>query len=306
LPLLNSIKFQLDNPHIRIEYFELSTKQVYLRFVANQDNPPDILLSSAMNLQVKLVNDGHAQAYESAETALLPTWAKWRNEVFGFTYESAVIVFNRKFLGHEPAPSSRNELLDLIRRRSNEIRSRIGLYDISQVGIGYLLWAHDREQTSSYGRMLESFGYHDARLFLRSADILKSIARGEVVIGYNILGSYARSWAAQHPDIVVVQPKDYTSVIMRSAVIPKQAKNSAGAKKFLDYILSIKGQTVLARKTSFEPINNQVRINEKDLLAISQGQLRPIPLGIQILVIDDQMKRQIILSEWENALFEYE
>ncbi|XQF89981.1 ABC transporter substrate-binding protein [Pseudoalteromonas espejiana] len=258
-----------------------------------------------MNLQVKLVNDGYAQPYSSEYTTKLPAWAKWRNEVFGFTYETAVIAFNKDFLGKEVAPSSRNELLELIRRRSEQIKGRIGIYDITQVGIGYLLWAHDREQSSSYGRMLESFGYHSTRVFRRSADILKALSTGELNIGYNILSSYARTWAAQHPNIVVVQPKDYTSVIMRSAIIPKHAKNVLEAQRFIDYLVSVQGQTDMANFTNFEPINNEVRVKQKHLLDISEGQLRPVPLGIEILVIDDQMKRQIIIQEWESALIEY-
>ena len=298
--------FQKISPHVQINYHELSTRGVYTSFLKDTNNPPDILLSSAMNLQIKLVNDGYAQAYESEETKKLPRWAKWRNEVFGFTYETAVIAFNKDFLANEPAPSSRNELLDLIRRRSNEIKGRIGIYDITKVGIGYLLWAHDREQSSSYGRMLESFGYHDTRIFRRSADILQAISKGDITVGYNILSSYARTWAAQHPNIIVVQPKDYTSVIMRSAIIPKKSKNVKGAQQFLDYILSSKGQTDMANFTNFDPINNEVRTTQPHLLDTSEGQLRPVPLGIQILVINDEMKRQIILQEWENALFEYQ
>lgn len=298
--------FQKTSPHVQINYHELSTRGVYTSFLKDTNNPPDILLSSAMNLQVKLVNDGYAQTYESQETKKLPRWAKWRNEVFGFTYETAVIAFNKDFLSNEPPPGSRNELLDLIRRHSDEIKGRIGIYDITTVGIGYLLWAHDREQSSSYGRMLESFGYHDTRVFRRSADILQAISKGEIAVGYNILSSYARTWAAQYPNIVVVQPKDYTSVIMRSAIIPKKSKNVKGAQQFLDYILSGKGQTDMANFTNFEPINNEVRTTQPHLLDTSEGQLRPVPLGIQILVINDEMKRQIILQEWENALFEYQ
>ena len=298
--------FQKTSPNVKINYYELSTVGVYSTFLKDINNPPDILLSSAMNLQVKLVNDGYAQPYESDETKKLPQWAKWRNEVFGFTYETAVIAFNKEFLANEPAPSSRNELLDLIRRRSTEIQGRIGIYDITKVGIGYLLWAHDREQSSSYGRMLESFGYHDTRVFKRSADILQAISKGEITVGYNILSSYARTWAVKFPNITVVQPRDYTSVIMRSAIIPKKSKNVEGAQQFLDYLLSTQGQTDMANLTNFEPINNEVRTTQPHLLDTSEGQLRPVPLGIQILVINDEMKRQIILQEWENALFEYQ
>ncbi|GAL30950.1 hypothetical protein JCM19239_1320 [Vibrio variabilis] len=35
-------------------------------------------------------------------------------------------------------------------------------------------------------------------------------------------------------------------------------------------------------------------------------QLKPLPLDVSLLVISDQSKKQIVISEWENALKDYE
>ena len=43
---------------------------------------------------MKLVNDGWTQPHRSADTTLVPAWANWRDEAYGFTLEPAVIVYS--------------------------------------------------------------------------------------------------------------------------------------------------------------------------------------------------------------------
>lgn len=54
----------------------------------------DLLLSSSVDQLVKLANDGCAQEYRSPETERVADWANWRDEVFSFTFEPAVIVYD--------------------------------------------------------------------------------------------------------------------------------------------------------------------------------------------------------------------
>ena len=61
--------FQRLHPDVRIAYHLLDTREIYKRATAEiDDGKPgaDLLLSSAMDLQVKLVNDGYATTYRSA------------------------------------------------------------------------------------------------------------------------------------------------------------------------------------------------------------------------------------------------
>ena len=83
-PLLNA--FIKRFPNIKVDYQELGTRRLYERFIAGEFTEVDLITSSAMDLQIKLINDGYAQSYRSAQTSALPDWASWRNELFGFTY----------------------------------------------------------------------------------------------------------------------------------------------------------------------------------------------------------------------------
>lgn len=301
-PLL--MQFQQRNPRIEIHYTEFNTRVLYHRFLEEQPHSPDLVLSSAMDLQIKLVNDGYAQPHQSTETEALPNWARWRNEIFGFTYEPAVIAINSGFLSDERLPRSRSELLSLIRQRGDQVRGRIGTFDIERVGVGYLTWAHDRQQSGSYGRMLESFGTHQARRFPSSASMLKALADGDIVIAYNLLGSYAHAWAKKYPVISVVMPEDYTALVMRSAFIPKRAENVQNARRFIDHLLSLEGQQLLADQSSLFPIREDVTGSQTahNLRRSTQSRFQPIPLGLSLMVHTDKAKRRLILDEWDAAM----
>ena len=70
--------------------------------IASCEDCYDVVISSAMDLQLKLVNDGAAQELAGIDTS---PWAHWRNSLFGFTLETATIVLNRlAFKGREVPP----------------------------------------------------------------------------------------------------------------------------------------------------------------------------------------------------------
>lgn len=297
-------EFQKRHPDVAIRYSEFNTRVLYETYLEGLPRSPDLMLSSAMDLQVKLVNDGHARTHRSDETQALPMWANWRNEIFGFTYEPVVIAINNKFLSEDQQPATRSELLDLIRQESGRLMGRIGTFDIENVGVGYLTWAHDRQQSGSYGRLLEAFGTHRARRFPSSSSMLRNVNSGEILIAYNVLGSYAKSWAEQYPNVSVVMPDDYTALVMRSAFIPKRAPNPEIAHLFLDFLLSVDGQQLLADEANLFPIREEV-VGELPAHSLTQQpdtRFQPIPLSLSLLMYTDQAKRGLIFEEWEAAM----
>src|SRR6516225_671539 len=84
-------------PNIKVEYNDMNSTELYNRFiaeVASGQGGADVMWSSAMDLQVKLVDEGKAMAYQSPEAKVIPQWANYKNEAYGTTYEPAVIVYN--------------------------------------------------------------------------------------------------------------------------------------------------------------------------------------------------------------------
>jgi iron(III) transport system substrate-binding protein len=262
----------------------------------------DLAFSSSVDHMVKLANDGCAQPHESAETLRVPSFARWHDEVYGFTFEPAVIVYNRDRVPLEDVPRSRDELADLLRRKASAYDGRIGTYDIARSGIGYLFAFFDAEMSSAFGRLIESFGRADAKLRCCTGELLDEIERGNILIGYNLLGSYAYGRLKAGAPIGIVMPRDYTLVLSRAAYVPAQARNAAAGKRFLDYLLSVRGQHVAAEQSFFfargAPLPEGVDAAEPDLQA---GINRPIPIGPALLAVTDRQKRARILKEWRQS-----
>lgn len=301
------LEFQRQFPDVTIHYSEFNTNELFNKVTsldATSVDVPDLVMSSAMDLQFKLVNDGYAQPYDSEQTLALPSWAKWHNEVFGFTFEPIVMVVNTDILGSQELPRSREQLLSLIRTKGPLVDGKIGLSDIQTVGLGYLTWFHDSQQSRNYGRLLEAFGAHHAQLYPNSSSMLNALLKGEIFIAYNLVGSYAFEWSEQYPWIETVMPTDYTSVIMRTAFIYRHANNLHLAQQFLDYLLSSDGQNQFAQNSSLIPLSETAE--GKNSRAILQrkphGIFRPIPFGLPTLVQTDQAKKQLLLDEWHNAM----
>lgn len=310
-PLLDD--FEKHNPTININYREFSSNILEQYIRAPQSVQPDITISSVMDHQIRLVNDGFALPHQvkmqvNNNIGVIPPWSQWRDELFGFSYEPAVIVFNQAFLKGKNVPLNRVELINFIRHHSDKLMGKIGLYDIRSVGIGYLLWSFERQQTTNYGQFLELFNQHNARTFNSSSAMLDALNKNEIAIAYNILGSYAKSWQKRHKDIVIVAADDYTPVIIRSAFINKTTKNPETAKKFIDYLLSYSGQTQMAEKTNMPPIRTDIKGSNSAAMMRKQltRQLKPLPLDISLLVFSDQSKKELVITEWENALKSYE
>lgn len=295
--------FQQVRPDVAVRYVDIEAAPLYRRFLREigEGRPQaDLLLSSSMDLQVKLVNDGFAAEHVSDNAMMLPAWARWRNEAFGFTFEPAVMVFNREQMRGMPLPRSRADLLAMLKQDPEKWRGRVGTYDISTSSVGYLLASQDARQSSEFGALMEAFGDIDVRIEERTGGLLDLLESGELAAGYNLLGSYARARVEAGAPLQIVYPQDYTLAVSRTAVIPASAPHPGAAHAFLEYLLSARGQEALATQSHL----SRIRPDGDDPsghLGVAEGRigpLRPIALGPGLLVYLDQQKRARLLSTW--------
>jgi iron(III) transport system substrate-binding protein len=108
--------FQALYPGISVEYNDMNTTEIYNRFISERaagGGSADVLWSSSMDLQIKLVSDGHALTYASPEVASMPPWSIWKNEAFGTTYEPIAIVYNKRLVTGDDIPQTRADMLRL-------------------------------------------------------------------------------------------------------------------------------------------------------------------------------------------------
>ncbi len=63
-----------------------STADIY-DAVRQENHKYDLIMSSAMDLQMKLVNDGFAKPIDILEEVDVPAWSHWQDKLFGFSLE---------------------------------------------------------------------------------------------------------------------------------------------------------------------------------------------------------------------------
>jgi iron(III) transport system substrate-binding protein len=297
--------FQAMYTGVKIEYHDMNTTELYQRFIsesADSGGSADVLWSSAMDLQIKLVNDGYAQAYQSPEIPKLPEWAVWRSEAFATTFEPVVFVYNKRLLTADEIPQSHADFIRVMKTKAEKFKGRVTTYDIEKSGVGFLLLTQDSRTSPAFWNLAKTLGASDIRLQSRTVTMMERIASGEYLLGYNLLGSYAMDQSTKNPVIGVVLPTDYTLVMSRVMFISKSAKNPNAAKLWLDYLLSKRGQAILANQSRLYSIRPDVE-GETTLAALTrEASLKPIAVGPGLLVYLDQAKRLEFLKQWQQAL----
>ena len=298
--------FQERHPNWGVRYVEYVTNDLVVAATRACETGKvlgDVLLSSAVDHLVKLANDGCARALRSDAGRALPHWANWRDEVFGFTFEPAVIAYNYDAVPPGDVPRTRVELAELLRSKEDFYRGRIGTYDQRRSGIGYLLTISDARQTSAYGRLIESFGRARAVVHCCTSDLLDELERGRLLIGYNLLGSYAYARIKAGARLRIVLPRDYTVVLSRGAMIPARAHRPALASAFVEFILSNEGQRISRERAFFFSIDGASPADvDGPSSIISAGLFRPITIGPSLLAVYDEARRTRFLAEWTRSV----
>jgi len=299
--------FEAAHPEIKVDYHDLNSGELYERFLHEQASSAqaDVLWSSAMNLQFKLVNDGYAVPHKSAETAALPAWAIWKGEAFGITFEPVVIAYNKQHMALADVPKTHAELVRYLREHPKQLRHRIATYDPRASGLGYLMHTQDMEANPvSFWNLIRAFGRTDIILEPSTADMLDHLAKGRVLIGYNVLGSYALNRAASDPNIGIVLASDYTLILSRIAFINRQAPHPREARILMDYLLSRRGQTVL-NQTGLFSVRDDVSSSDPRIAEFRRQigtAFRPVVISTGLLTYLDKMKRELFLARWDAAM----
>ncbi len=296
--------FSARYPLVSLRYEQRSTNDIFEladRACSEGRASADLLISSSIDQQFKLVNDGCAQSHQSAFTEKAPDWASWRNEIFGLTRELAVIIYNRELMPPETVPASRFDLIDLLRRPGGRFQGRVATYDIEQAGVGYLFAFADSQAATTYGRLIEAFGRNDVYEACCSAEIIDGVAEGRFLLAYNMLGSYALARAASDPRIGIVAPDDYTLVLSRAALVPRGAAAADLAKAFIDYALSPEGRQFL-KEAGLIVSKTDGTAKAAASKAGLKSAFRPIAFTPSLLVGLDRLKKRQFLKDWRSGV----
>ncbi|NGH40857.1 ABC transporter substrate-binding protein, partial [Escherichia coli] len=133
--------------------------------------------------------------------------------------------------------------------------------------------------------------------------MMERVSSGENLIGYNILGSYAEARAKNDPSLGIAYPKDYVLVLSRVSFISQESEHPNAAKLWLDYVLSEKGQQILASQADIPSIRRDIAgKNDIDGMTALLGKaLKPIPVNETLLDYLQPQKRLQFIKQWRSA-----
>ena len=291
-------------PHISIEYVELDSAPLNDQVLEEHRIGrvrSDIVFSAAMDMQVKLVNDGLAARHISANADQLPDWARWRHEAFGLTFEPVVMLYNPDIIGSRDVPQSRAELAEMLAAEPKFWHGRVGTYDIAQSSVGYLLATQDARHSSEFGALGKVMGSRKVQTYAKTSELIAAIEDGSIALGYNVLGSYAKRRIAAGGKLKILYPQDYTLAIVRTAIITKQAPNPRSAHAFLEYLISLRGQNILAQNSFLSAARSESggAYGRIGITGAAIGPLRPIPLGPGLMTYLDRQKKARFIANWQ-------
>ena len=294
-------------PNIKVEYNDMNSTEMYNRFIAEAasgQGSADVMWSSAMDLQVKLVDDGQAMAYASPEASKLPAWAVYKNEAYGTTYEPAVFIYNKRLVTGDEVPQDHASFAKLINTKVDKFKNKVTTYDIEKSGVGFMFVVQDAKYFTGMPELEKGFGATSYKVYSSTGNMLEKVSSGEHLLGYNVLGSYALVRAKKDQSLGVVLPKDYTLVLSRVIFIGKTAKNPNAAKLWVDYVLSQRGQKLIGSDVELFAIRNDV---DAEYTAASLNKqlgnnVKPIPVNSEIVTYLDPKKRLEFLNAWKAAL----
>lgn len=299
--------FQVLYPGVKVEYNDMNSTEMYNRFiaeVASGQGSADVMWSSAMDLQVKLVDDGQALTYASPESAKLPGWATYKNEAYGTTYEPAVFIYNKRLVAPEEVPQDHAAFAKLITTKADKFKGKVTTYDIEKSGVGFMFVVQDAKYFAGMKDLEKGFGASSYKVYSSTGNMLEKVSSGEHLLGYNVLGSYALVRAKKDQALGVVLPKDYTLVLSRVMFIGKKAKNPNAAKLWTDYILSQRGQKLIGGDVELFSIRSDVDAEYTAASLAKQvgSNIKPIPVSADLVSYLDAKKRLEFLADWKAAV----
>jgi len=304
-PLLK--EFKALYPAVEVEYNDLNSTEAYNRFTSETAagaDSADLVWSSAMDLQIKLVQDGNALTYDSPEAKGLPDGSVFQNQAWGTTLEPFVFVYNKRILSDEAVPKTHADLIKALRDNPDLYRDKVTGYNPEQSGLGYLAFVQDGKIDPTFWDLAKAMGADGVKLYSSTGTMVEKIQSGEHILGYDIIGSYVLPRAQKDPNLGMIMPKDYTLAFSRVIFIAKNAKHPNAGKLFLDYLLSKKGQETMANQSLLHAIRTDAQ-GEATAAALQKelgSTLKTIKVSPELLEGLDTTKRADFFQRWQQAM----
>lgn len=299
--------FKKTYPGIDIDWNDLGTNNAYNRAISEAaagQVTADLVWTSAMDLQVNLVEKGLTAPITTPEDAAIPAWAKYKAHAFGTSIEPAAIIYNKTLFPADAVPKTRADLIKVLQDRKEALKGKVATFDPEKSGMGFLWSTNDSTQTTTFWDLAKAFGATQGKTYSSSGQMREKVVSGEHTIAFNVIGSYAIDWARKNPAIGVVFQSDYTASFARVVVMTKGAPHPNAARLFVDFMLSKAGQEAAAA-SGIPSVRTDVAAGTENIDSLQKmvgGNLKPIPLDGKLIDWLEPKKRSDFLAEWKKSI----
>jgi iron(III) transport system substrate-binding protein len=234
--------FKNERPNTEVEIFRSGTTEVLgklaAEFAAGQPRPDVILIADAVSMET-LKKDGRLQAYPGANVEGFPQGAYDPDRTyFGTKLITSGIVHHK---GAKLVPTSWSDLA------RPELKGQIVMASPFYSGAAVIVLGAITQHPGLGWKFFEALAANETVAAQGNGAVLKSVASGEKPYGI-IVEFMALNARAKGSPIEFVVPAEGVVPVTEPVAILKTAANPAGARAFIDFLLSEKGQKVAAKQ----------------------------------------------------------
>ena len=184
----------------------------------------------------------------------------WQNQAYGTTYEPITFVYNKRLVPAADVPKDHSALLKLLNSQAAmSTRARSPPTIPEKSGVGYLFVNEDVKTLPAGLGPVQGDGQvrHQALYLGRRHDGACHLRRAHHRLRHlRLLRAGARRRKCRTSGSCT--PKDYTLVTSRVAFISQRPRTRTPRRLFLDYLLSKRGQTIIANQADLYSLRDDV------------------------------------------------
>ncbi len=272
--------FAAAHPDIEVEFvFGISTA-LHNQYLGGA--PADLIWSSAMDLQMALVLQDHAQPH--GLTPDLPPEALHRDLAISTTSEPLATLLRGRLGGPAAPAGTPAEIAALLRADPARFRGRVVLPDIEANGLGFLAMLQWSLESPDFAALLDALAEARPRKVGSAAALVQGMESADLAL--HVLGAYAKRAVAADPTLSIAPSAAPPQSVARIAFIPTRAREPAAARALLAYLVSPAGQAAL---------------DAAGLYPITRQRVPPIPINRRFAALLDDTARAGLLARWRAA-----
>ncbi len=245
--------FEVANPDIKVEWIRDGTTKLMTKLRAELSSgvvKPDVLLIADSVTMESMVSDDYLYSYMS------PNRNQYEESLYsenGYYYGTKLITSG--IVRHKKAPLHPTDWSDLVKP---EYKNQVAMPSPLYSGAALIHLATLTDDKSLGWNFYEQLHANKAMAQSGNGGVLKAVASGTKLYGV-IVDFLAIREAAKGSPIEFIFPKTGVSMVTEPVAIMKEAKNKVAAKRFVDFLLSKEGQS-LVLKQGYLPARSDIGV----------------------------------------------